>query len=180
MGVLDRMKNLLVENDNSDMSEVDFENLLKQTTPQPQIDININVQMEGLLTIQDIFEQNNIADLSKSIYQVQKLKDVLPANLPNESKKTSVEGTMQLFQLNKDEVVSDGNNRVDILNAIASKITEETMNILKTSNTEIENLLAQINELKTKMQDRQKLQEEQDKIIQSEIGNIKDILTFII
>lgn len=154
-----------------------FLNELKGMQDIPEV--NVEMINEELLTIKNIYEQNNVSDLSKSIFKVDEMKSVLPDNLPNDAKKSSVEGTMKLFGLDKEEVVNDANNRTLILKGVGENIANETIKIIEESQEEIQNLENQINNLKIKITERKKLQENQDKIISDEIVKIDNILIFI-
>lgn len=158
----------------SSLSNLDTENILNN-----QIPIEVNVQMEGLLTISQIYEQNAKSDVSKTIYKIEELKNALPKELSDVMKKSTVENTLPIIQLTKEEVITDGNERIDILNAVLNKITEETLSIIDKHDSEIQSLEEQINNLKNQTLERQKLQEEQSLTIKNEVQKIKEILTFI-
>lgn len=153
-----------------------LESLQQQSIPE--IEVNIEA-IEGLLTIEEIYKQNNVADLAKTIYKVEEIKSVLPNNLPNDAKKSSVEGMMKVSGLDKDQVIVDAENRIAILNSVDDMLGKETLEKIESNQAKITELENQINELNTQIINAKKLKEEQEATISSEIEKINKIIEFI-
>ena len=103
MGIL---KRFLIEEIPEDVPEFDEELYMEEET----VEVNTNsVSQDNLVS--DIYNQNNLSDLSKSIFKVEELVNSLPKEMPNDTKKSTVLSILTSFGLTVDEVIADGNSR---------------------------------------------------------------------
>ena len=94
----------------------DYLESLEQTEEQ----IDVEVETENITEdnfISDIYNNNDLSDLSKSIFKVEEISMNLPDTMPKETKQASVIGILSSFQLTPESVKTDADERIVILNA---------------------------------------------------------------
>lgn len=142
------------------------------------IDVNTeNVTQENLIT--DIYNQNELSDLSKSIFKIEELINSLPKEMPNETKKTTVLSMLSIFGLTLEEVVSDGNERCLVIESALSVITDENNDVINSNNASIEQKKLEIQELEKDNSNRTLVIKSTEDKIESEVKRIKDLVKFI-
>lgn len=142
----------------------------------------LNVDTSELITIEQIYResQTNLSDMQRSIFKIEEIRNVLPANLPNEAKKASVLGMMGVSGLVLEEVIYDTDMRESELVGVLEKYNSD----INTNLVEFEELIASheaaINDLKQNIVRVTKLKEDQKNIIEAELVKIKAIKDFIL
>lgn len=180
-----KMKGLFIETD--DVNINDIQNALNAQSAElgfseeisTSIVEDVNIDTDNLISINLVYENNDLNDLESSIFKVDQIKNVLPENLPKEAKKESVIGMMGVSKLTVDTVLLDAEKRTSILNSALSKFTDETLNIFSDTEEKIAELEDTINSLRSTLTERKKLQEDQAELIEKEIDKINSIVNFI-
>lgn len=116
----------------------DYLESLEQTEEQ----IDVEVETENVTEdnfISDIYNNNDLSDLSKSIFKVEEISMNLPDTMPKETKQASVIGILSSFQLTPESVKTDADERIVILNAALGKIESENNELISAKQEEIEN-----------------------------------------
>lgn len=138
-----------------------------------------DVDMNEVLSIDSIYDKCGLADTSRSIFKIEEFKNILPDDIPNESKRKSVIGVITVSGLNLDSLLADSDTRIEALKAALETFTAETINSVSENDSEIIGLESRIDELKKKNIDRKRAQEAQESLIGVEIKKIEDIVKFI-
>lgn len=171
------LKNLFIE-------EVPSENTIPDTvtetayeqvsTPEVQFDdVNTNTLIE------DIYVQNELYDTSKSIFKVEELVNSFPKEMVTEAKRSSVLATLGVFGLTATGVTLDGENRIEILNGVLSKITSDSETVVADKEAEIENLKMRIADLEKDIAEQQSETKSSTEIINTETARITALIKFI-
>lgn len=142
------------------------------------IDVNTeNVTQDNLIT--DIYNQNELSDLSKSIFKVEELINSLPKEMPNETKKATVLSILSSFGLTIEEIVEDGENRSSLIKSALSSITNENNDIIDSNNANIEQKKLEIQDLEKDNADRTIVIKETEDKVEAEIKRIDYLIEFI-
>lgn len=142
------------------------------------VDVNTeNVTQENL--INDIYNQNGLSDLSKSIFKIEELINSLPKEMPNETKKTTVLSMLSIFGLTVDEVITDGIERCSMTQSALSTITTENNTIINNNNASIEQKKLEIQELEKDNANRLMVVKDTGDKIESEIKRIEYLVKFV-
>ena len=143
-----------------------------------EVDVNVeNVTQENLIS--DIYNQNNLSDLSKSIFKIEELINSLPKEMPNETKKTTVLSMLSIFGLTVDEVSEDGKNRIAIIYDAREEILSENHDTIVDNNAVIEKKKLEIQELEKDNTARETVIKNTDDVIEEEIKRVSKLINFI-
>lgn len=129
--------------------------------------------------IEDIYTQNELSDKSKSIFKIEELINSLPKEMVTETKRGSVLATLGVFGLTVTDVTLDGEQRVDVLNSVLSKILNEGENIVIDKQAEIENHKKEIARLEKEIADQQSEMKTSENNINAEVDRISGLIKFI-
>lgn len=169
------LKKLLVEEIPEDVSVYDEELYMEEETV---VEVNTDsVSQDNLVS--DIYNQNNLSDLSKSIFKVEELVNSLPKEMPSDTKKATVLSILSSFGLTVDEVASDGVSRKEMLDAALDEITTENENVIANNNMEIEHKKQEIQELEKDNANRESIIKNTEDKIEIETKRISDLIAFI-
>lgn len=145
---------------------------------EEDMDVNVeNVTQDNLIF--DIYNQNGLSDLSKSIFKIEELINSLPKEMPNETKKTTVLSMLSIFGLTAEEVMCDGNERCSVIDVALSAITTENNDVIENNNACIEQKKLEIQELEKDNAERLLLIKNTDNKIENEIKRIEGLIKFI-
>jgi hypothetical protein len=183
-GFLEKLGLVESNNDNFEATQAAWNELKNQFNEeqdiQPQVKVEIDESsLEGIITINEIYEQSNLNDLSKSIFRVKSFSEALPDTLTTEAKRQSVLGILAASDLNVEELKEDAYLRIEAINSVMEQFSNSTDNIIEDGNEEIKRLQEQIESIKEKINSRQLLQENQMKLVNDEINKIKNIVEFL-
>ncbi len=170
-----KFKNLFIEEvpDSSPSYDIDYNNYDEETP-----DVNTeDVSQENL--IQDIYEKNDLADTSKSIFKIEELINSLPKEMPNETKKTTVLQMLSIFGLTVDEVLSDGDTRYKVINSALNAIAAENNNVINENNANIEQKKLEIQALEKDNADRFALVKAANDTVEVESKRITSLINFV-
>lgn len=142
------------------------------------VDVNTdNVTQENLII--DIYNQNDLSDLSKSIFKIEDVINSLPKEMPNETKKGTVLSVLSTFGLTVDEVIADGENRSAIIKSALFSITDENNDVINSNNVSIEQKKLEIQDLEKDNSDRAIVIKNVEEKVETEMKRIDDLIKFI-
>ena len=168
-----KLKNFFIEEVKDEMSYDDlYDTYLEDVSVNTE-----NVTQENLIA--DIYNQNALSDLSKSIFKVEELINSLPKEMPNETKKVTVLSMLSIFGLTLDEIIADGESRFSIINSALSSIESENTDVIHSNNASIEQKKLEIQELEKDNADRFLLIKETADKIETEAKRIEELVKFV-
>lgn len=145
---------------------------------EEEVDVNVeNVTQDNLIT--DIYNQNNLSDLSKSIFKIEELINSLPKEMPNETKRATVLSMLSIFGLTVEEVISDGNERRAVIDVALSAIVTENNDVIDSNNASIEQKKLEIQELEKDNAERTLIIKDTEDKVESEFKRIGDLIKFV-
>lgn len=181
MGFMDKF--IVKEEEKPSLTKSEIQETLSEFSKSSSEGDSQNVDVTGdfsvLNSIEEIYQENNLADSSKSIFKVDEFIKALPNTLSAEVKKQSIGGILIASGITLDQVKEDAINRKNVLNSVLANFSEETKGMSDEINAKIAEFEGQIDKLKDLAIERSKLQETQEKIINDEIAVIEKIETFI-
>lgn len=153
MGFFSKAKNFLVE-DTNDESLVVEDAIEYESSSGNDCDVVVNVDNTDFENIiQDVYEQNNIEDMSRSIYKVEEIIKTLPSTMPDSTKKVTVLNICKSFGLQVEELVEDASTRTTVLAEVATKVFNENTDAINCNNMKIEECKKIIEELEKENQE---------------------------
>lgn len=170
-------KDLFIEEvPNKNQSEVDEQEIDCYEETPINVEIN-NIHMDAL--IEDVYIQNDLFDKTKSIFKIEELINSLPKEMVTETKKTSVLAALSVFGLTVTDITADGENRINVLSNVLSKIMEDSNKNVSEKETEIENYKKQIAVLEKEIADIKTEVLSSENTINSEITRITGLIKFV-
>lgn len=145
-------------------------------------DSTVPVELDEVHTdtlIDDIYAQNELSDRSKSIFKVEELINSLPKEMVTEIKRGSVLATLGVFGLTVTDVTLDGEQRVDVLNSVLTKILDGGNANVTDKETEIENHKKEIARLEKEIADQQAEMKISENNINAEVNRINNLIKFV-
>ena len=168
-----KLKNFFFEEVKDELS---YEELYANYVEEVEVNTE-NVTQENLIT--DIYSQNDLSDLSKSIFKIEELINSLPKEMPNETKKATVLSMLSIFGLTVDEVIEDGEKRFSMINSALSSIEGENNDVIHDNLASIEQKKLEIQELEKDNSDRYLLIKETADKIETEAKRIEYLIKFV-
>ena len=168
------IKNLFVEevsDEMPDISNVDID--LDESEVNAELD---SVNTDTL--INDIYDQNGLADKTQSIFKVEELINSLPKEMATETKRNSVLATLGVFGLTAVDVETDGEKRVDVLSDILAKIICDNETVVTEKENSIEEHKMEIERLEKEIADQRAETKTSDETINAEIDRINNLINF--
>ena len=176
MGLLKAIKGAFIEevpNENYEAS-VDMEDVEEE--------VAVDVELEGVNTdtlINDIYIQNDLSDMSRSIFKVEELIASLPKEMATDTKRASVLAILDSFNLTATEVVVDGENRKATLCSAKEKIDADCNSAIVDKESQIEDYKRYIEALTVEIANEREKMKYSDEIISAEIEKVKALIGFI-
>lgn len=169
------LKGLFVEEipNEEEMYEVES-NYVEEESVEVELD---SVNTDTLIT--DIYAQNELFDKTKSIFKVEELINSLPKEMVTETKKVSVLATLGVFGLTVTDVTLDGENRIDVLSGVLTKILGEGNDTVTSKEAEIEEHKKEIARLEKEISDQKTEMKVSEDTINTEIGRITSLVKFV-
>lgn len=140
------------------------------------------VELESVNTntlINDIYTQNDLFDMSRSIFKVEELIASLPKEMATSTKRASVLAILGSFNLTATEVVEDGEKRLGILAGIKDKIDADCKNTIADKEVQIEELKKEIENLSVEISNEQEKMKQSDEAILVEVAKVENLIKFI-
>ena len=142
------------------------------------VEVELNkVDTETLIS--DIYFQNDLGDTSCSIFKVDELISSLPKEMPTKTKHSSVLAILGNFGLSAEEIVSDGKQRITVLDAAKTKIDSESNATIVEKEARIEELKQTIESLSGEIADEVEKTKMSDELIDSEMSKIVSLIDFV-
>lgn len=152
------------------------------------IDISQKVEIEDLVETSDFSDElivpeqmyetaNYIND--SNIFKVKEFKDALPSNMSNDLMKQSVLGILKASNLSVEDLIQDGNKRIEIISANQQKLINDTNDYISNMESKIETLSKEIEDSKNLINNKKMYLEKQNQLLDEEQNNIKSIINFI-
>lgn len=152
------------------------------------IDISQKVEIEDLVENSDFSDElivpeqmyetaNYIND--SNIFKVKEFKDALPSNMSNDLMKQSVLGILKASNLSVEDLIRDGNKRLEIISANQQKLINDTNDYISNMENKIETLSKEIEDSKDLINNKKMYLEKQNQLLDEEQNNIKSIINFI-
>lgn len=198
MGIFDKVKDALIETERSDNDILDNDSLSSinggkivsnfyrngdgSKTPifeTTQETVAAEMDNSDLISIDDIYAENELSNKDKSIYKVNEIKTALP-DMPTDSKKASVIGMLTVSKIGISEIEDDAKERTDVIIAALNNFTSETQRIVDAAEEQINEKLKEIEDLKNRISNRKQLQEMQSKLCENELDLIASTVKFIV
>lgn len=167
-----------------DIFQDEYEDLL-----MPEMDLGLDLDLDldnvvvpssadGLL-IDNTYAENELSDLSKSIFKVEMFINTLPQEMPNDVKRTTVLGILKASSISEEEVCIDALKRLEILESVKAKISDENTNRINEASAKIEQLKAEIDDLNKVIYTGNNELAQTNELIFAEINRIKFLENFI-
>lgn len=134
---------------------------------------------EQLMLPKDIYEKFKLSFTGSSIFKIEELDKNLPDTLPEDTRRQSIVGILQVTGLMLDNLILDAEDRIFALDSVQKEVSKTTEGTIKENDDQIIELTAKIDELKEQNISRRKLREDQEKIINEELDRISKILDFV-
>lgn len=173
MGWFDKF--IVVEDDSHTASDV--VDVVDVHETQPDIEVSADIDSASNV-VEEIYEQNNLADKSDSIYTVKALIDTLPAEMTTAKKQTTVAGILMVSGKRVDNLLNDAQNRVNILNIARDEIVVEKTTEIEEANRAIEALKEAIEAATIEIKEASEIIAATNKSVDDEIGAIDDLVKF--
>ena len=176
MGFLQKIGKALIE-------EVPTENkAMSMDMEMITIEDVIDVELESVDTntlINDIYTQNDLFDMSRSIFKVEELITSLPKEMATSTKRASVLAILGSFNLTATEVVDDGENRLSVLVGIKDKIDADCKNAIADKEIQIEEFKKAIENLSVEIANEQEKMKQSDEAILVEMTKVENLIKFV-
>lgn len=130
------------------------------------------------LKVEEIYKMYDINN-KNDVFLIDSYLKALPESLPTDIKRQCVLNIIKVSEMNIEDLLKDGENRLKVLNSYTEKTTMETEKIVKGYEAKIQELYDKINEYKNIISERNNFQEEQKAYIDYEIQKINRIIDFI-
>ena len=177
MGFFKSIKGAFIEevpNENYDIP-TDFESI-------ETVAAETDVELEGVNTntlINDVYTQNDLFDMSRSIFKVEELIASLPKEMATDTKRASVLAILGSFNLTATEVVEDGENRVGVLKGVKDKIDLNCKATIAEKETQIEEFKKAIEALTVEIANEHEKMKKSDEIVLAEISKVEALINFV-
>lgn len=141
------------------------------------VDVNADIN-SAVNVIDEIYEQNGLADKSNSIYTVQALIDTLPEEMTTAKKQTTVSGILMVSGKSVDDLLDDAQNRVNTLSVARDEIVNEKTTEIEEANHDIEELKKAIETATIKIKEASEIISATNKSVDDEINAIDGLVKF--
>lgn len=134
--------------------------------------------MDRFVGVQDLYTDKKLPLSGKNtVYTIDALLKALPEALPSDLVRATLQNIAQASYLDLNELINDGENRIDVLNEYIGEFSQHTESVVAQYKSEIAQLKDKIAEYETKIEERVALQSKQDRAVQYEIERISAIIS---
>lgn len=176
MGFLKNISKAFIEEvpaDNYDIP-IDVEVIEEEAVSEVKIE-----SVNASTLIGDVYTQNNLFDMSQSIFKVEELIASLPKEMATDTKKASVLAILSSFGLTATEVVDDGEKRMSVLSNVKDKIDMDCKTTISNKEIEIEDLKKAIENLTVEIANEQEKMKLSDEAILAEMSKVESLIKFV-
>ena len=141
-----------------------------------------DVELESVDTntlINDVYTQNDLFDMSHSIFKVEELITSLPKEMATDTKRASVLAILSSFNLTATEVVEDGEKRIDVLKGVKDKIDSDCKITIAEKETQIEEFKKAIEALTVEIANEHEKMKKSDEIVSAEMAKVEALVNFV-
>lgn len=129
------------------------EDLLEEGAPITECDKLVHMDSNAdehdlILAIYMQSESENLSDLDRSIYKVEEFLATLPKELPDDAKKKSIQGIIQVAGLTDISILQDASDRIQYINEVKESTCTFNKSKIEEYNSQIEEWESQINSAK--------------------------------
>lgn len=129
--------------------------------------------------VEDVYVQNDMHDKTHSIFKIEELTNSLPKEMVTETKRASVLSILDSFGLTAEEVVTDGENRVKILDSVKTQLNIDSENLIANKQSEIEEHKKAIAALEADISANVDNTKRSNEVIETEIKRITSLVEFM-
>ncbi|MFR3656763.1 MAG: hypothetical protein ACLTWK_00585 [Eisenbergiella sp.] len=129
--------------------------------------------------IDDIYSENGISGLEKSIYKVEMFANTLPKEMPQATQATTVLGILAASGIAVADVLNDADIRRDVLRSVKSEIDGNNNEKILEAESKIEALKSEIEELNSEIYNAKVEMNAADNRIEEEISKIDEMVKFV-
>lgn len=131
------------------------------------------------MSVADIYAESGIGESNvNTIFMLEKFINALPENLPSEIKKQSVINILEASNTNLNTLISDGEKRLNALNAFSKEYYNSTTDVIEEYKSEIAKLKNLISSYEEKIKLKQSMLFEQNNVIKFETERISSTINF--
>lgn len=142
------------------------------------VSVNIPEETNETLVL-DIYHENEMGDMSQSIFKVDELINSLPKEMPTASKLASVKAILSNFGISSDAVLKDSEKREEILNAALSGIVDKMQKEILDKEQEIESYKEKIFTLEKEIARLNGVMDNSRHLIECELERVERLREFI-
>ncbi len=140
---------------------------------------NNGLKYENKMMINEIYSLFELKNSSiNTVYMLENLINALPQNLPKDVVKQSVINVMNASDIHLNELLSDGQQRMEVLKTVMNGYNSETNKCIAEYKEEIDRLSDLINNCQEQIKIKESLLEEQQYIIQCESDRVSEIIDY--
>lgn len=136
-----------------------------------------NVSTENLIA--DVYAQNNLHDMSESIFKVEEVMNTLPNEMVTETKRSTVLTILNSFGLTATEATEDGERRVAVLNGVRDVMNANASELTSEKSAAIEEHKKAIAELEKEISDLNSEAKHANEAISAEIDRVSKLINFV-
>jgi len=145
----------------------------------PEMTVVVDAEISSTTNIVDeIYEQNELADKSTSIFTVQALIATLPAEMTTAKKQSTVAGILMVSGKSITDLLGDAEKRIETLKAAQEKIVSERSYEISVAKGDIEELKRAIEVANIKIKEAEDIIAATEKSVDDEIKVITDLVEF--
>lgn len=145
---------------------------------EEEIDVETNnVTQENFVS--DVYESNNLSDLSESIFKVEEISNNLPNTMTKETKQGAIVGILASFNLTSEAVRADAEKRILVLNTALRQVINESEKFISERQEEIEEAKRLIENCQKVIADCEHMINVSTNKVEAEIKRINGLVEFI-
>ena len=178
MGFLEKMG--LIERAEEETIDYDLTQYEEMEEELPEV--NVEGVTQGDLRenlIAEIYNANELFDMSNSIFKVEEISKSLPATMTTEAKKASVIGILSSFNLTVEGLVEDASKRIDTLRAVSVQVNDNNMEIINAKKQEIEDAKKLIEKCEKTIAEHEQVIATSTDLIEDEVKRIAGLKEFL-
>ncbi len=135
--------------------------------------------LNNVVPILDIYTKENIQDLTRSIFKVEEIKEIVPVELASDIKKKTVLGMLTVSGFNVSDLLTDASLRLTVIESAKNAFNEKADDSIREDELTIITLEEEIDRIKQNINTTKINRETQNSIIDVEVTRINNIIKFI-
>lgn len=193
LGLIEKIENsqnaITSTNETEAIEENTDENVKVDNVEAENTQVNANIQSNAGNTENLYHEKQDISDIygkfgpstdnTNTIYIIDSYLKALPDNLPSDIKLQSVLSIISASKMDIEQLLDDGSKRLEVLSQFFKNFMDTSDKIIDENEQEIQILTEKINQHKSIIDRRKRLQEEQKSIVEFEVQKIENIINFV-